>query len=753
MATRSSFPMSVRFDCFQVDLSSNELLRSGVRIPIQEKPFQILRLLLEAEGEVVTREQIRLTLWPQDTFVDFEHGVNTAVKKLRQALEDSADHPNFVETLPKIGYRFMVAVEWVPNGNKSSPGNVVSIAPGPVAVSPLAPLRRWKLKLASSLAAVAVLAAALLFVGKRYLARAPSHPQPQGSLRQRRLTANPESTPLTAGILSPDGKYLAYSDPTGFYLRLVDSGETHAVPMPQGFDPLPESWFPDSVHMIVTSFGDKRIPFAAGTPRARPPSLWEISVLGGTPRKLTDRGSSARVSPDGSQIAFLAGRWDDEEIWLMQADGGNARKIVDGGRDDFSAVAWAPDSKAFASVRVIVDPRTHQPLKRIELYDPATGRNEVILSDLRLGDHLAWMKDGRLLYSLGEPEPNWSDQNLWSVRLEAGGKRPLGPPARITNDRGSIGGVSVAEAGRRIALLRYSAQSDVYITEISGPGKHLSPPRRLTMDERDDWPNAWTADNRSVLFRSNREGFMQIYRQDITESQPEVLVSGKDKNIIGGPRLSADGLSALYLVKPDLSDSLRLMRARIAGGPSQLILELPGLTNFQCAAPPSTVCIYGQLEPQSPFQRFFTFDPAGTKGQEILIGKMKNEDGPNFWTLSPDGKRIVTSRSQDPNDDPVLRIFEVATGAAQDLPVPDIGLIYGMDWAANSKSVWLGGFMGRGAWGTRSGILNVELGGKVRTAYKGSNPEFWYSIPSPDGRRLALMGRAKTSNMWLLENF
>ena len=121
--------MYARFDCFQVDLSSSELFRSGVRVPIQEKPLQVLRLLLEAEGSVVTREQLRSALWPEDTFVDFEHGVNTAVKKLRRALEDSAESPRFVETLPKVGYRFIFQVQWVVDGSgNNAPPNVVSIS-------------------------------------------------------------------------------------------------------------------------------------------------------------------------------------------------------------------------------------------------------------------------------------------------------------------------------------------------------------------------------------------------------------------------------------------------------------------------------------------------------------------------------------------------------------------------------------------------------------------------------------------------
>src|SRR6266568_1308624 len=130
LASHSSLRWSsARFDLFRVDLSSGELFRSGVRVPIQDQPLRLLRLLLEAEGRVVTREQLRAALWPQDTFVDFEHAVNTAVKKLRQALEDSAEHPKFVETLTRIGYRFMATLEWVSDVNDKNPlPRVVALA-------------------------------------------------------------------------------------------------------------------------------------------------------------------------------------------------------------------------------------------------------------------------------------------------------------------------------------------------------------------------------------------------------------------------------------------------------------------------------------------------------------------------------------------------------------------------------------------------------------------------------------------------
>jgi TolB-like protein/DNA-binding winged helix-turn-helix (wHTH) protein/Tfp pilus assembly protein PilF len=102
---------SVRFREFEVDLRACELCRNGRKIKLQEQPFQILAMLLERPGEVVTREEIQHRLWPADTFVDFEHSISTAMTKLREALGDSAEQPRFIETLPRHGYRFIAPVE------------------------------------------------------------------------------------------------------------------------------------------------------------------------------------------------------------------------------------------------------------------------------------------------------------------------------------------------------------------------------------------------------------------------------------------------------------------------------------------------------------------------------------------------------------------------------------------------------------------------------------------------------------------
>jgi TolB-like protein/DNA-binding winged helix-turn-helix (wHTH) protein/tetratricopeptide (TPR) repeat protein len=102
---------SIHFGSFAVDLTSHELIRDGRRISLQEKPFQILAILLERPGDLVSREELRAKLWPADTFVDFEHSINTAVKKLRHALGDEAETPHYIETLPRRGYRFIVSVK------------------------------------------------------------------------------------------------------------------------------------------------------------------------------------------------------------------------------------------------------------------------------------------------------------------------------------------------------------------------------------------------------------------------------------------------------------------------------------------------------------------------------------------------------------------------------------------------------------------------------------------------------------------
>src|SRR4051812_7583907 len=107
MQAHTDTPGPLRFASFELDVRSRELREGTTRVRLQEQPFEILRMMLEHPGDVVTRDELAKRLWPTGTFVDFEHSLNAAVKRLRAALGDDADHPRFVETLPRRGYRFI----------------------------------------------------------------------------------------------------------------------------------------------------------------------------------------------------------------------------------------------------------------------------------------------------------------------------------------------------------------------------------------------------------------------------------------------------------------------------------------------------------------------------------------------------------------------------------------------------------------------------------------------------------------------
>jgi DNA-binding winged helix-turn-helix (wHTH) protein len=139
-------PAILRFGTFEVDLRAGELHKQGVRIKLQEQPFRVLTVLLQRPGEVVTREELRNQNWPPDTFVDFDNSLNTAINKLREALGDSAENPQFIETLPRRGYRFIAPVTGE-GQNKPAPSafarKVVLFAAAAVLLTSLALVGGW----------------------------------------------------------------------------------------------------------------------------------------------------------------------------------------------------------------------------------------------------------------------------------------------------------------------------------------------------------------------------------------------------------------------------------------------------------------------------------------------------------------------------------------------------------------------------------------------------------------------------------
>lgn len=765
-------PRTWRFGVFELDASSGELRRNGTVVKLREQPACILLLLLEHAGQMVTREQLRQHLWPAGTFVDFDHSLNSAVMKLREALGDSADKPLYIETIPKKGYRFVAPLLEAstsmgllapdpladPSNNHQASNAAIMPSAGDVRLAATEEVRerRWKL----SVAVVVALAVLATFMGlyneQSYLSRTrlgilARHlvPASRSTVIERRITANPDDVPVTSAVISPDGKYLAFTDRTGFYLRQVEGGETHAVPLPKGFEPLAESWFPDSVHLVVSRLEDNN----------KASSLWEISVMGGTPRKLADDASSARVSPDGSKIAFLRGSIESGEIWLIQADGSHPQRVIGGtepeGEDGFSPVAWSPEGKRIAYVRTTAQYFRRDETK-VEIADVTTREIRVVMSRTGLGRVLGWPHDKKLIYSLEEPNPDQNDFNLWSFDIDSRAGTGLSSGTQITSDRGEIAELSLTSDGKLLAVRRRIPEIDVYVAELKDGGKRLGPPQRLTLDDRQDYPYSWTPDSKTVIFTSNRDGPWHIFKQTIDQTQPELMVGGADDLAI--PRLSPDNTELLYLVAPKRaasSHTVRIMRVPLSGGPPQLVLEGPWIWNHQCARLPSRLCIYTPGETNQ--QRFFRFDPVTGASSEIAAAKITGITGAVFvsWSLSPDGKYLATAERTG-NNQPTIRILSTDGNTQKLLLVQRWGQIGGVDWAADGKSLWVGAAnnvatLGRSnAWA----LLRLDLDGTIKAVVENGEVRFWAAIPSPDGHRLAFFSATTDpSNVWLLENF
>jgi DNA-binding winged helix-turn-helix (wHTH) protein/Tol biopolymer transport system component len=756
---------TIRFSVFELDLKAGELRGNGSKIRLQEQPFKILVSLLEHPGEVVTREELRSKLWPADTFVDFDHSLNAAIRRLRDALGDSADRPRFVETVARRGYRFIAPVTHPTTAafESTAAAQRSNQEPAPTSLRETGPSatvisehRKHKWQFGIAITAVLI---AVTLIGLHVVQ--PSAVRP--GLSQRRLTANRPELPVLNATLSPSGKYLAFADPTGLYLRQVDSGETHPISLPSGFVANPLSWFPDDNHLLVSTH--------PSTSAAS--SLWRISVMGGQPQLLTDNGSSAVASQDGSQIAFVRGPISSQEIWLMQADGGKATRLLGCNGCFLGGLAWSPDGRQVAYVK-----QQHQMGTsfwgfdtQLEILNLASNRSELLES--HVGPALVWTPDERIIYVRGELPPNQSDSNLWAVRVNARTMRPEGAPERITNGNGLIAGVSASADRRKLAILRRTLQPNVYVAQLQDHGTRLSTPRLLTPDEWYDFPTAWTADSKSVLFFSDRDGVFHIFKQAINETQPQLLVGGNEAAAL--PRLNPDSSMVLYVKSRSDVGILRepqsphtdaalgiqqLMRIPVTGGPSQLVLEGRGINNLQCAKLPYTLCIYSELAPGE--EHFYAFDPLKGKGKEIPGAAIHVSDLYSFnWSLSPDGKLLALSEKFGIQGQPAIRLFSLVDATERRISLPGWAGIATLDWSADGKSLWstafttsettsglwTTGFNATGEWT----LLKVELSGKVTPMLRESKMNLGWAIPSPDGSMLAIWKAAGSSNVWLAE--
>ena len=769
MATDPNTNRTVRFGKFEFQPKSLELRRNGIRVKLQDQPGQILSALLEAPGDLVTREELRKRLWASDTFVDFDHSLNTAIKRLRDVLGDSADNPVFIETLSRRGYRFMAPLEQLENGerngngfgaknghglNGNGNGNGAAGFLGRVAGGATG---RWSARIVWWGIAGLLMTAGAVSAGWHAGHRSVRPVQ----AREIRLTTNSPDAPVEGGAISPDGQMLIYADKLGVHVKDTTSGEIHQVALPPDFKVTWASWYPDQSHILASAV-------ASAKERS---ALWKISLLGGAPQKLVDDGELARVSPDGKRVAFLRGEYPRREIWTMNVDGSEVHKEVDASGSIYGVPVWSPDSKILAFVCVIYFPNWNDEDVQIETHVIGSGENRIVLKDRQLNSGLAWLADGRLVFSLTEPPPSQGDTNVWAMPLDAKSGLASGERARITNGPDHKPVMDASADGKKILFLRTNIQPAVYVSQIDKKTKTVDRPERLTLDDRRNLPYEWTPDGKAVLYISNREGKFRIYKQTVGEGSPDLLDTGGNwPNIL---RLNPDRTKILYTSQKEgnagderLSHQIdnaatqgktgagntpsvpvfRIMKMPVNGGESQTVLEWPDINNFQCARLPSRECIFSSYANEA--LEFYEFD--SDAGKSNLMFKISDPEWSLYnWTLSPDGTQLALAKKLRAQDEAEIQIMSLRGGSTRKIALKEWRSVRSIDWAADGKSIWTCASPREG----EEVIVNVDLQGHVKPAVKEPSPYIGWAIPSQDGKRLAIWEASGASNVWMLENF
>src|SRR5947207_2521202 len=734
----------IRFGIFEVDLRAGVLRRNGFKVRLQDQPFQVLAMLLERPGEVVTREDLHARLWSSDTFVDFDHGLNAAVKRLRDTLGDSADNPRFVETLARRGYRFLASVETAaaeapPVKSKDKPG--------------------WRLVAGGLLIIIGAVGFGLHIGMRASRALQPVLP------KEIRLTANSPDVPVYFGAISPDGRYLAYIDPRGTFLREIATDESHALSLPEGFRVHHVSWYPDGSHLLAEAVAESE----------EHSGLWNIPLLGGAPRKLVTEGEAGSVSPDSKQLAFLRGdKFNHSEIWLTSTDGGEPRMAVNVPGFVIGPPAWSPDSQRFVYLKDVYWPGYGTEDVQIEMYELASSKTDLILNDYRLQYGLVWTRDNRILFSRAEEPPNQGESNVWSLKVDTRPGWRWGAPVRLTSGPDWKPVINMSADGKHAVFIRTNIAPAVYVADVDAKTRDIGKLQRLTLDEWQSRPFEWTPDGKSVLFVSEREGTFHIFRQQIGAATPD-LISG----VQGTPnllRLNPERTVILYLTETGRnvadassgvpssqnsnvaghsasntqpegefqSRSVRLMHIPLDGGTAQLLLEDSGINNFQCARLPSHECLYRKYTKDALV--FEEFDAkTGTK-KELLRTSEPGWQSFN-WSLSPDGRTVALAKKMRAAEEPEIRLVPTGGGAPRVLKVKDWGRISTLDWAANGKSFWASATLH----GETRALINIDLEGRAKPVLEESKPYVGWAIPSQDGKRLAIWEATGGSNAWMLE--
>ena len=532
MAEPSSTPPElVRFGVFELDLQSGELRKAGVRIGLQEQPLQVLALLLERPADVVSREQLRQRLWPGGTFVDFDHGLNAVINRLRDTLGDSAEAPRFVETVPRRGYRFIAPVD---RGLQHGSG----AHPRPTWWHPRSSI--WP----AVVTATAICAAVSLYVFRL-------EPFSGASMRTSPLTSLPGQERYPS--FSPDGNQIAFAwdgengDNQDIYIKVVGSGVPLRLTTHPAADQKPV-WSSDGRHIVFVRSSQE----GSG--------IFVIPALGGPDRKIGtfipqhEWAAGPSWSPDGRRLALSESQAQGpRSIVLLSMDSLEKRKLTSpplGSVGDCAPVI-SPDGRTVAFNRVSAE-------GGIYLVPIAGGElTRVTREQIPFCERLAWTADGRELVftsSGGAPE---SSSSLW--RVSASG----GTPERLFVGGENAANPAISSRGNRLAYEQRS--QDINISQIEV--RTATQPRRsattLIASTRVEAGPQFSPDGTRIAFGSDRSGSSEIWVCDTAGANLVQLTSsgglkGTPRWSPDGRRLAFDGQWGIHVIDVDGGPSRRV---------------------------------------------------------------------------------------------------------------------------------------------------------------------------------------------------
>jgi eukaryotic-like serine/threonine-protein kinase len=627
------------------------------------------------------------------------------------------------------------------------------LTPGPVlpsggqsgeAVLPAGPgvgKLRWPLGAVTAL----LLVAGAIF----WFTRRPPSSLPE--LKQRQLTANSNENAVDSGAISPDGRYLAYADLNGIHVKVIETGETRTVPQPESLkggrvDWWIVPWYRDGTRFLANAY----------QPAGQHPSIWTVSILGGTPRKLRDDAFAWSISPNDSAVAFTTSPARfygsvSREIWLMNPDGAQPRKLFTADEHSgFADVVWSPDGRRLAYLKYHEAPTGLE--VTIESRSLSGGAPTTILSETGL-QGFSWLADGRMIYSLAEPDPNRDSCNFWETAIDTESGKPIDRPRRQTNWAGfCLDAPTVTADGKRLAFRKWSGLPAVYLADLEAHGTRITTPSRLS--EEPAAPTAWTADSEAVIFEAYRNGRYGIFKQAVGRDTVEPIVIGAEGAFLGDGRVSPDGawiLYGLYASGAGPTASGQIMRVSTAGGPPQFVFSARVYNTFRCTQLPATFCVVAEQTEDQKQLIFTAFDPVKGRGRELA--RFDTDPSSSYgWGLSPDGTRISVTRMSEAR----IHILSLSGGAPQQITVKGWNLGTSSDWAADGKGMFVSSPTQRG-----SILLHVDLQGNAHVLWEQEAsgkqwamplPESW-GVPSRDGHHLAILGLNLSSNIWILENF